>query len=525
MKRFQLTLAAALLASATSFAAEQFTGSFACKAKYSGKNTYLADSCFVDYTIKRTAGSPSYSAKVKWSKKGGYNVGGVAVNANDVAIYKSISRRYNDVAPTKATFKFTVLFYSDQFNAYIGSAQSSMEVNNLERSGADFIPQVLKIGAWDSLYTNVVIGKQDKAKIGVVLADAAFDKWAGEQNLTKGKLDMTARGSRRSLRRVFANASRVEIVNPTVDLEWDIDEYVFLNNSMKMVEEMSDAIANGDTAGAEAAFYMHNPAVPTVVPTFNNFWRTSVAPYTAVNDAYQAAETAYKKGDFNTAAINYQKVLSLDPSVNYCQHRLNKIAELQKAKESRNIGGIDLVYVEGNKDIKSFYISKTEITYSQWRRVMGAQPGQAYNAEMRNMPMTNITWDEAREFVSKLNEQTDMNYRLVKTNEWEYAANGGKQSSKSEFAGGNNISDVAWTIYNSEETAHPVATKEPNELGIYDMTGNVAEWVANIYDKKTRIAKGGSYADNAANCYINSKQLLDVKYKSKTVGFRIAQDE
>lgn len=525
MKRFQLTLAAALLSSASAFAADQFTGNFACKAKYTGKNTYLMDSCHVDYTIKKVAGAPSYSAKVSWNKLNGYTVGGVSVNADDVANYRNYKQRFNDIAPTKATFDFTVLFYSEQFNCYIGSAKSSMTVNNLEKAGANFGPQVLKVSSWDSLFTNVIVGKQEKAKVGNVLADANFDKWCTENGVQKGKLDFTVRGARRSINRVFANATRLEIVNPTVNLDWDIQEYVYLNDAMKLIENISNSIANEDTAEAENFYYMHNPSVPPVVPAYNDFWRTTVAPYNLVDDAYTAAENAYKKGDYNLAAINYQKVLELDPTVNYCQHRLNKIAEMNKAKEARNIGGIDMVFVEGNKKIKSFYISKTEITNSQWRRVMGAQAGVAYNPETRNLPVTNITWEEAFQFVKNLSEQNEQKYRLVSAEEWEYAAKGGVKATKSEFAGGDNISDVAWTVYNSEDEKHAVATKEPNELGIYDMTGNAAEWVADKYDKKIRIAKGGSYADNAASCYITAKQLLDLKYKSNAVGFRIAQDE
>lgn len=525
MKRFQLTFAAALMASATAFAADQFTGSFACKAKYSGKNTYLMDSCYVDYTFKKVVGAPSYSAKVNWKAFPGYTVGGVSVNAADVANYKNYKQRYNDIAPTKATFKFTVLFYSDQFNGYIGSAQTSMTVDNLEKAGANFGPQMLKTSTWDSLYTNVVIGKQSKDKVGTVVADAAFDKWAAELNLKTGAINMAERGSRRSINRVYSNATRVEIVNPTVDLEWDIQEYVFLNDAMKLVENISDAIANADTAGAENLFYLHNPAIPPVAPGLNDFWRTSVAPYTMVDDAYKAAEEAYKKGDYNNAVLNYQKVLELDPTVYYCNHRIAKINAYNQAKATRNLGGIDMVFVEGGSGIKNFYISKSEITNGQWFRVMGANSGVAFNRETRNMPVSNITWEEAQEFVKKLSEQTEQKYRLVKVNEWEYAAKGGKKGAVTDFSGSNNIVDVAWTVYNSEDALHEVNTKEPNELGIYDMTGNVAEWTADIFDKKTRIAKGGSYFDNAAGCYISAKKLLDVKHKSNAVGFRIAQDE
>jgi sulfatase modifying factor 1 len=96
---------------------------------------------------------------------------------------------------------------------------------------------------------------------------------------------------------------------------------------------------------------------------------------------------------------------------------------------------------------------------------------------------------------------------------------------ETQFSGSDNIDEVAWTVYNSEENIHPVAQKSPNELGIYDMTGNVSEWTNNIFDKQTRIAKGGSWTDDAANCAISLDQKLDVNYKSKSIGFRVCQDE
>lgn len=526
MKRFQISFAAALLASASAFAASQYTGTFGCKAKYTGKNTYLMDSCYVDYTIKRVVGVPSYTAKVRWTQqKSGYNVGGVAVKPADIAAYKHPTRRYNDVAPTKATFNFTVLFYSDQLKSVVGSAQSSMVVNHLEKSGADFGPVVLNMSNWNDMFKNVVVGKQSAAKVGTVITDAAVAKWCSDQNIAVGKTDPSTREGRRAVFRLFNNADRIEIVNPTVDVEWDIDEYVFLNNTVKMVDGISDAMANADTAAAVKSYFIDNPATPVVIPQFDYFWNSTVSPYSIANEAYDAAEAAYKKGDYNTAAINYQKVLELDPSVYYCKHRLAKIDEFNKSKESRSFGEIDMVYVEGNSQIKSFYISKKEITNGEWRRVMGAEAGQNFNMETRNQPVSNITWEQALAFVKKLNEQTEQNFRLVKSNEWEYAANGGKKASKSDFAGSNNIVDVAWSVYNAEDAKHDVATLDANELGIYDMTGNVAEWVADVYDKKTRITRGGSYADDAAHSLNSSKQLLDVNYKSNTVGFRIAQDE
>ena len=85
--------------------------------------------------------------------------------------------------------------------------------------------------------------------------------------------------------------------------------------------------------------------------------------------------------------------------------------------------------------------------------------------------------------------------------------------------------DVAWCVYNSNEATHEVGTKTPNELGLYDMTGNVSEWVVDQYDKDTRFVKGGSWADDASNSVITSTEKVSAKYKSGKIGFRVCQDE
>ena len=108
---------------------------------------------------------------------------------------------------------------------------------------------------------------------------------------------------------------------------------------------------------------------------------------------------------------------------------------------------------------------------------------------------------------------------------WEDGAKGGAKGGATGYAGGNNLNEVSWCAYNSGERTHEVATKTPNELGLYDMTGNVSEWVVDQYDKVTRFIKGGSWSDDASNCVISSSEKVPVKHKSNNVGFRLVQDE
>lgn len=158
---------------------------------------------------------------------------------------------------------------------------------------------------------------------------------------------------------------------------------------------------------------------------------------------------------------------------------------------------------------KNYYIGKTEVTQALWEAVMGGDPSWYEDA---SKPVSNVSWDDCELFLSKLNTLTDLNFRLPTEAEWEYAARGGNRSCNYRYSGSNDIDEVAWYRDNSNYTVHAVATKKPNELGIYDMSGNVAEWCSDWYDKnyykyspqidpigpdngKMRVKRGGDYLD------------------------------
>ncbi len=127
---------------------------------------------------------------------------------------------------------------------------------------------------------------------------------------------------------------------------------------------------------------------------------------------------------------------------------------------------------------KDFYIGKTEVTNALWVAVMGSNPSSV-NGD--NKPVDYVTWNDCQEFISKLNTATGMKFRLPTEAEWEFAARGGNKSRHYQYSGSNNIDDVAWYCDNSGKTTHDVATKRPNELGIYDMSGNMSEWCQDWY--------------------------------------------
>ena len=129
---------------------------------------------------------------------------------------------------------------------------------------------------------------------------------------------------------------------------------------------------------------------------------------------------------------------------------------------------------------KNCYIGKTEVTQALWEAVMGQNPSRFKGA---SKPVHNISWNDCRLFLSKLNTLTGLNFRLPTEAEWEYAARGGNRSCNYDYSGSDNFNEVAWKIRCSSTGVHAVAIKKPNELGIYDMSGSVAEWCSDWYDK------------------------------------------
>ena len=123
--------------------------------------------------------------------------------------------------------------------------------------------------------------------------------------------------------------------------------------------------------------------------------------------------------------------------------------------------------------LSSYYIGETEVTQALWKAVMGSNPSYDKGDDL---PVECVSWNDCQTFINLLNSLTGKDFRLPTEAEWEFAARGGNQSRHTPYSGSSRIDDVAWYGINSGEETHPVKTKQPNELGIYDMTGNVCEW-------------------------------------------------
>ena len=184
--------------------------------------------------------------------------------------------------------------------------------------------------------------------------------------------------------------------------------------------------------------------------------------------------------------------------------------------------------------LSDFYIGKYEVTQAQWRAVMGDNPA---NFKGDDMPVENVSWNDAQKFIEKLNNATGKTYRLPTEAEWEYAARGGSKSRGYKYSGSDNVDDVAWYDSNSGNTPHPVGTKSANELGIYDMSGNVWEWVNDWYgefsgeqqanpkgpDKgKFRVIRGGGWGSYAKGTRVSNFYSNDPIKRHKILGFRLA---
>ncbi|MCI6473931.1 MAG: formylglycine-generating enzyme family protein [Bacteroidales bacterium] len=215
-----------------------------------------------------------------------------------------------------------------------------------------------------------------------------------------------------------------------------------------------------------------------------------------------------------------------------------------------------------NVTLSTYYIGETEVTQALWIAVMGENLTNTTNGIVDqalwqavmginpshftgdNLPVHRVSWNDCKKFIQKLNSLTGKSFRFPTEAEWEFAARGGNKSCHTQYSGSSNIDEVAWywqnSGRNSGRTPHPVKTKKPNELGIYDMSGNVYEWCQDWYGSYSsnaqinptgpssgtnRVCRGGSWDNSAGGCRSAFRYDSSPEHRYNTVGLRLVLSE
>lgn len=302
------------------------------------------------------------------------------------------------------------------------------------------------------------------------------------------------------------------------------------------------------------------------------FYDLTGAPKTATAPAVtntEADDRAFEKARSRNTLEAYQDYLDVFPEGRHEADCMTAMAVLKQRKPSEttidndlstNLPADGFVLVKGGtfsmgctseqKDceddekpahqvtLSDFYISPYEVTQQQWKEVMGYNPSTA-SKDCDKCPVENVNWDDVQAFLKKINAQNPgRNYRLPTEAEWEYAARGGNQSKNYLYAGSNDIGMVAWYNGNSGKKTQPVGQRKANELGLYDMGGNVIEWCSDWYGNYIsssqtnpngpssgvyRVHRGGSWGNDPQGCRVADRSYYKPALGYGNVGFRLAR--
>lgn len=304
------------------------------------------------------------------------------------------------------------------------------------------------------------------------------------------------------------------------------------------------------------------------------------AEYLALAMSYQTEQSETKKLQLRIEALKYQikdkkgVIKNLEAQIKYRNERIKSLeAELEKYKDSTpalekelqpltevfTVKGVSfkMVHVEGgtfmmgtNDDgeadtdekpahevtLSDYWIGETQVTQALWQAVMGENPSRFKGV---NHPVERVSWDDCQAFIKELNRLTGRKFSLPTEAKWEFAARGGNESKGFKYSGSNNINEVAWYDKNSKGKTHPVGEKSPNELGLYDMSGNVWEWCSDWFDGgyysnsptnnpvgssngSDRVRRGAGWGSSAGSCRVTRRYSRGPSGASFTLGLRLA---
>ena len=258
---------------------------------------------------------------------------------------------------------------------------------------------------------------------------------------------------------------------------------------------------------------------------------TSVSTPASSNNSGYSSSSSYPSSTSNTISIPVKDGINIEMvKVEAGTFMMGATSEIQNSSDDEKpVHQVTLT--------NDYYMGKYEVTQVLWQTVMGSNPS---HFEGNNLPVEQVSWEDCQEFISELNNMTGRTFRLPTEAEWEYAARGGKKSRGYQYSGSNNLSDVAWYDENCGKKTHPVGTKRPNELGIYDMSGNVWEWCQDWYGSYSssdqanpigvvngadRVYRGGSWCDEEGGCSVSCR-LPDIQDSGHyDLGFRLTLSE
>lgn len=259
---------------------------------------------------------------------------------------------------------------------------------------------------------------------------------------------------------------------------------------------------------------------------------------------YTSADTLKYLENYNGILINWNEVEVTEEQQEVIREIVSNMVRVEGG--SFSMGSDDELAAADEAPVHSvtlsnFRINKFTVTQKQWRVLMGTDPGWNSNYGVGDeFPATYVTYNDCNNFVYMLNQLSGLNFRLPTEAEWEYAACGGTQSHGTHYSGSDNPDEVAWHQGNAGNVLHYPGVLRPNELGLYDMSGNVWEWCSDWYggyfaDVQTnptgpsngnrRVVRGGSFSYEAPYSRVSQRNSCSPTYRSFVTGFRVAMDE
>ena len=284
-------------------------------------------------------------------------------------------------------------------------------------------------------------------------------------------------------------------------------------------------------------------------------YRTLFSSYQALDSSYQTLYSSYQ--------AEKQEIENHKERIKVLEAEVKRLKSSQPNSQSQtemftaNGVSFKMVYIEGGSfmmgadegdqeawdrekpahkvTLSDYWIGETQVTQALWQAVMGNNPSR-FEGDL-NHPVERVSWYDCQEFIKKLNILIGKKFRLPTEAQWEFAARGGNRSKGYKYAGSDKIADVAWYSENSKEKTHPVGEKSPNELGLYDMSGNVCEWCDDWNGRyhiieqnnpkgseygSSRVYRGGGWGGNARYCRVSYRDSYAPPFANYYLGLRLA---